>query len=67
MIIFADSRDPIFNSRDPNRVPKTPQKNPELTQVEIQTNKDFYMRIVAPRNFFTEFMHEVRSTTRLPI
>jgi len=24
MIIFADSRDPIFNSRDPNLVPKTP-------------------------------------------
>jgi len=24
MIIFADSRDPIRNSRDPNRVPKTP-------------------------------------------
>jgi len=28
MIIFADSRDPIVNSRDPNRVPKTPLKNP---------------------------------------
>jgi len=27
MIIFADSRDPIFNSRDPNRDPKTPFKN----------------------------------------
>ena len=26
MIIFSDSRDPIWNSRDPNRVPKTPQK-----------------------------------------
>jgi len=24
MIIFADSRDPIFNSRDPKRGPKTP-------------------------------------------
>jgi len=24
MIIFADSRDPVFNSRDPNQVPKTP-------------------------------------------
>jgi len=23
MIIFSDSRDPIFNSRDPNRVSKT--------------------------------------------
>jgi len=27
MIIFSDSRDPIFNSRDPNGVPKTPLKN----------------------------------------
>jgi len=24
MIIFSDARDPIFNSRDPHRVPKTP-------------------------------------------
>jgi len=24
MIIFSVSRDPIFNSRDPNRIPKTP-------------------------------------------
>jgi len=24
MIIFADSSDPIFNSRNPSRVPKTP-------------------------------------------
>jgi len=24
MIIFADFKDPIINSRDPNRVPKTP-------------------------------------------
>jgi len=24
LIIFSDSRDPIFNSMDPNRVPKTP-------------------------------------------
>jgi len=24
MIIFSDSRDAIFNSRDPNRVPETP-------------------------------------------
>jgi len=30
MIIFSDSRDPIFNSRDPIRVPKTPSKNPAL-------------------------------------
>jgi len=26
MIIFSDSRDPIFNSREPIRVPKTPYK-----------------------------------------
>ena len=25
--IFSDSRDSLFNSRDPNRVPKTPLKN----------------------------------------
>jgi len=24
---FSDSRDPIFNSMDPNWVPKTPQKH----------------------------------------
>jgi len=24
LIIFPDSKDPIFNSRDPNWVPKTP-------------------------------------------
>ena len=24
LIIVSDSREPIFNSRDPNRVPKTP-------------------------------------------
>jgi len=24
MIIFPDFRDPIFNSKDPKRVPKTP-------------------------------------------
>jgi len=27
MIIVSDSRDPIWNSRDANRVPKTPKKN----------------------------------------
>jgi len=26
LIIFSDSRDSIFNSRDPNRVPETPLK-----------------------------------------
>jgi len=25
MIIFSDSRDPIFKSRDSNRVPETPR------------------------------------------
>jgi len=28
MIIFSDSKDPILNSRDPSRVPKTPLKKP---------------------------------------
>jgi len=28
--------------------------------------KDLYLRIVAPRNLFIEFIHEVRSATRLP-
>jgi len=27
MIIFSDSTDPIFNSRDPNQVPKTTLTN----------------------------------------
>jgi len=34
---------------------------------EFKQIKDFYLRIVAPRNLFIEFMHEVRSATRLPI
>jgi len=34
---------------------------------EFKQIKDLYLRIVAPRNFFIEFMHEVRSATRLPI
>jgi len=33
---------------------------------EFKQSKDLYLRIVAPRNLFNEFMHEVRSTTRLP-
>jgi len=33
MIIFSDSRDPIFNSKDPNWVPKTPLKNPDYSLV----------------------------------
>jgi len=31
MIIFSDARDPIFNSKDPNRAPKTPLKDLALT------------------------------------
>jgi len=34
---------------------------------EFKQIKDLYLRIVAPRNLFMEFMHEVRSATRLPI
>ena len=33
---FSDSRDPIWNSRDPNRVPETPLKNPGLHINEYQ-------------------------------
>jgi len=29
--------------------------------------KDLYLRIVAPHNLFIEFIHEVRSATRLPV
>jgi len=39
----------------------------QLERVGIQTKKDLYLRIVAPRNLFIEFVHEVRSATRLPI
>jgi len=35
--------------------------------VGIQQIKDFYLRIVAPRNLYIEFMYEVRNATRLSI
>jgi len=34
---------------------------------EFKQIKDLYLRIVAPCNLFIEFIHEVRSSTRLPI
>jgi len=34
---------------------------------EFKQIKDLYLRIVAPRNLFIEFTHEVRSATRLPL
>jgi len=34
---------------------------------EFKQVKDLYLRIVAPHNLLTEFIHEVRSATRLPI
>jgi len=34
---------------------------------EFKKIKDLYLRIVTPRNLFIEFIHEVRSVTRLPI
>jgi len=37
----------------------------QQVRVGIQTN--LYLRIVAPRNLFIEFIREVRSATRLPI
>jgi len=33
---------------------------------EFKQIKDLYLRIVAPRNLFIEFIHEVRSATGLP-
>ena len=42
MIIFSDSWDPIFNSRDPNRVPKTPWKTwAYIYQIETNLLKIF--------------------------
>jgi len=32
-----------------------------------QTLGSFYLQIVAPRELLIEFIHEVRSATRLPI
>jgi len=34
---------------------------------ELKQIKDLYLKIVAPRNLFIEFIYEVRSATRLPI
>jgi len=34
---------------------------------EFKQIKDLYLRIVAPRDLFIEFIHEVRNATRLPI
>jgi len=34
---------------------------------EFKQIKDLYLRIVAPRNLFMEFIHEVRSATRFPV
>jgi len=34
---------------------------------EFKQIRDIYLRIVAPRNLFIKFIHEVRNATRLPI
>jgi len=34
---------------------------------EFKPIKGLYLRTVAPRNLFIEFIHEVRSATQLPI
>ena len=34
---------------------------------EFKQIKDLYLRIVAARNLFIEFIHEVRVATQLPI
>jgi len=39
----------------------------KLVRVGFKQIKDLYLRIVAPYNLFIKFIHEVRSTTRLPI
>jgi len=39
----------------------------QLVRMGIQKIKDLYLKIVAPRNLFIEFIHGVRSATRLPI
>jgi len=39
----------------------------QLVRMGIQTNQGSFLRIVAPRNLFIEFMHEVRSATLLLI
>jgi len=38
-VIFSDSRDPIFNARDPNRVPETPLKSLYTPTVEESARK----------------------------
>jgi len=38
-----------------------------LARVEFKQIKDLYMKIVAHRNVFIEFIHKVRSATRLLI
>ena len=35
MMIFSVSRDSIFNSRDPNRVPETLEKNPGVCNMDL--------------------------------
>jgi len=39
----------------------------QLERVGIQTNSGSLSGIIATRNLFVEFIHEVRSATRLPI
>jgi len=34
---------------------------------ELKQIKDLYLRIVAPRNLFIEFIYEVQTAKRLPI
>jgi len=43
MIILSDSRDRIFNSSDPNRVPKTPLKNPAVYAHTTSTELAIYI------------------------
>jgi len=45
MIIFSDSGDPIVNSRDPNRVPKTPYKKPCAMYVSLR-RYDHFVKVI---------------------
>jgi len=46
MIIFADSSDPICNSSDPNRVPKTPWKNPDIDMCKFESSQKIKAELI---------------------
>jgi len=55
MMIFADSRDPVFNSRDPNRVPKKTLKKLHIyiigyVSMFIQPECDLFCKLASCGN-----------------